>query len=155
MIFVTVGSSDLPFDRLVRDAGAVAADEAMIVQRGASRVRPAHGVCVDFMSFDEVIAHMRAARVVVTHAGVGSIMSALTAGKRPVVVPRLRRLREAPDDHQVELGRRLRSLELVTLAETPPELARAVREPCRDAVYASGNGDLARDLEQFLRTCCA
>ena len=55
------------------------------------------------MPFDVLNAQMRDADVVVTHAGVGSVLCARQAGHVPVVVPRLHRLDEHVDDHQVEL----------------------------------------------------
>jgi UDP-N-acetylglucosamine transferase subunit ALG13 len=55
------------------------------------------------MPFDVLNAHMREADVVVTHAGVGSVLCAREAGHVPVVVPRLHRYDEHVDDHQLEL----------------------------------------------------
>jgi UDP-N-acetylglucosamine--N-acetylmuramyl-(pentapeptide) pyrophosphoryl-undecaprenol N-acetylglucosamine transferase len=64
-------------------------------------------VCV---SASELSRAMAASDVVITHAGVGSAISALCAGKRPVFVPRRRRFKEHIDDHQAliasELDRR-------------------------------------------------
>jgi UDP-N-acetylglucosamine transferase subunit ALG13 len=73
---------------------------------------------------------MRRARLVVTHAGVGSIMTALIASKRPVVVPRLRSHGEAVDDHQVAFGRRAEESGLVVLVEDEELLREVV---CADA----------------------
>ncbi len=70
---------------------------------------------------------VRAARVVVTHAGVGTIMVALANGKRPVVMPRLSRFAEAVDDHQLGLARRLSEADFVTLVEDEAGLANALR----------------------------
>jgi UDP-N-acetylglucosamine transferase subunit ALG13 len=53
-------------------------------------------------------------------------MVALANGKRPVVVPRLQRFREAVDDHQLFFARRLASAGLVTLVEDPHELASVI-----------------------------
>ena len=53
-------------------------------------------------------------------------MTALANGKRPVVVPRLRRFGEAVDDHQVALGRRLDAAGLVTLVESADDVLSAV-----------------------------
>lgn len=53
---------------------------------------------------------MAEADVVITHAGIGSAISVLQAGKRPIFVPRRKRFKEHIDDHQVfiaaELGKR-------------------------------------------------
>src|ERR687892_1143035 len=80
------------------------------------------------MSYDEVLEHCRDARAVVTHAGVGSVITALSCGQRPLVVPRLSRHGEAVDDHQLEWARRFAASGLLTLVENvdllPAALAR-------------------------------
>jgi UDP-N-acetylglucosamine transferase subunit ALG13 len=134
MIFATVGTNEAPFDRLVTALGSLGVDEELVIQCGASAVRPQGARCVEFIPFDELVAHIRAARVVVMHAGVGSIGVALANGKKPVVVPRLRRFGEAVDDHQVAFARRFREQGLVHVVEDPTRLASALQ-----------NGDLAVD----------
>jgi beta-1,4-N-acetylglucosaminyltransferase len=148
VIFVSQGTSD-PFDRLLRAAELLAGDEELVVQCGKSAVRPAGATCFDFASFERVLELMRDARVVVTHAGVGSIMAARAVGKRPVVVPRLRRFGEAVDDHQVALGRRLHAIGLVTLVEDVAGLPAAVLEE-QAFERTSAGGALVEELRGFL-----
>ena len=88
----------------------------MLVQRGASGVRPAGADCVDFLPFDELDALTRTARAVVCHAGIGSVALALAHGRRPIVAPRLRRHGEAVDD-QVFFARRLEAAGLATVVD--------------------------------------
>lgn len=126
MIFVTVGTNEARFDRLLRAVGALDVTTGLVVQHGPSSVRPAGARCVDYLEYDEIVATMRAADVVVTHAGVGSVMTALMNGKRPIVVPRLRRFDEAVDDHQLEFARRLAASGLVRLVEDPADLGGAL-----------------------------
>ncbi len=57
------------------------------------------------MSFPEMLAKFASADVVVTHAGVRSILLATNAGHVPIVVPRLKDLGEHVDDHQMDLIR--------------------------------------------------
>ncbi|MGI8660160.1 MAG: glycosyltransferase, partial [Thermoleophilaceae bacterium] len=105
MIFVTVGTHHQRFDRLLDALGALDGD--LVVQHGPGA--PPRGVAVarDFMPFDEMLARFREADVVVTHAGVGSILCATREGHVPLVVPRRADLGEHVDDHQLELTRAL------------------------------------------------
>jgi UDP-N-acetylglucosamine transferase subunit ALG13 len=151
MIIVTVGSSVIPFDRLMRALAALPRDERLVVQTGASKVRPPGAECVDFMPFDELVDHVRAASAVITHAGVGSTMLALSSGKRPIVVPRRPELGEAIDDHQVQFGRRLESAGLVTLVEDAAALAATVAETADlPAVRLRADVPLAADVGRYL-----
>lgn len=126
MILVTVGTNEARFDRLLLEIDALPPGEELIVQHGPSHVRPARATCVDYLPFDELVALLRRARVVVTHAGVGSVMTALTNGKRPIVVPRLARYGEAVDDHQLPFAVRLDAAGIVRLVRDPAKLPGAL-----------------------------
>lgn len=150
MIFVTVGTSE-PFDRLLRALEALPRGEQLIVQRGASSITVGGARCIDFMPYEQLIAHMRVARVVVMHAGVGSVLAARRSGKVPIVVPRLARHGEAVDDHQVEFARRLDAAGLVRLVEDPAELPTALAEQLPAANGSAGAGALVAELRAYLR----
>jgi beta-1,4-N-acetylglucosaminyltransferase len=153
MILVTVGTNEAPFDRLLRvfDTNGGAAREQMLVQHGPSLLRPEGATCVDFLSFDDLVLAIRRARVVVMHAGVGSIMTALANGKRPVVVPRLRRYGEAVDDHQLDLGRRLHEGGLVTLVEEPDDVPGALEHASATSEHELGASRLlVAELQGFI-----
>ena len=126
MILVTVGSSGTAFDRLLRELESLDTSEELFVQHGPSQVRPPNARCVAFMHFNELRDAVRSARVVITHAGVGSVLLALMNGKRPVVVPREPRYGEVVDDHQVLFAERLARDDLVTLIRDPRDLRRAL-----------------------------
>jgi UDP-N-acetylglucosamine transferase subunit ALG13 len=123
---ITVGTSRLfPFDRLVGVADLVEGE--VVVQRGPSRLRPDAATVADFMSFDELNAEMEAADAVVTHAGIGSVLLAITHGHRPVVMARRPDLAEGVDAHQVEFARRLQAQGLATVVDDPADVVPALR----------------------------
>jgi len=153
MILVSVGSGLAPFDRLLRAIEQLPPGEDLIVQHGTSSVRPTGAMCLDFIPFETMVDYVRQARIVISHAGVGSVLVAFANGKRPIVVPRLSKLGETVDDHQVEFGRRLAQTDLVTLVEDPDQLPEAI------ARYSNGaspelrsGGQLVRELRAYLIT---
>lgn len=151
MIFATVGTSVIPFDRLFAALDDLPGDEPLVVQQGPSSVCPAEATSLDFLAFDELVALVRRARVVVTHAGVGTILVALANGKRPVVVPRLHRFGEAVDDHQLDFARRLAGAGLVTLVEDTVDLAAAIAGDGATVVpLRQGRGPLASELRDYI-----
>jgi UDP-N-acetylglucosamine transferase subunit ALG13 len=157
MILFTVGTNEQRFDRLVRAAAELQTDELLFVQYGASRVPHGPGEWVDFLPFEELAARAREARLVVCHAGVGSIMMARQCGQRPIVVPRRRHLREAVDDHQLVLGRRLERAGVVTLVEDESSLAAVAAAQPRGAEPEQSDGltgasELSADVRVFLAT---
>lgn len=104
MIFVTVGSSSWPFPRLI-DALAHLPAEELVVQYGPNTPPPGVVHATPFMSFSDVLENIEQADAVVSHAGAGSIICALSVGHTPVIVPRLSRFKEIVDDHQADLAR--------------------------------------------------
>jgi len=153
VIFVTVGTNEAPFDRLVSGVSGLAEREEVVVQHGASDVRPEGVTCIGFLPFDELVELVRRARVVVTHAGVGSIMVALSQGKRPIVVPRLSRFGEAVDDHQVPFARRLAERGLVVVVEDPSLLPSTIDDDHVAAgLESTGRLGLAQDLATYLHS---
>ena len=150
MIFVTVGSAD-PFDRLSGSAAALAeVDPDVVVQRGRSSVEGSGATYHDFLPYGRVAQLMGSSRAVVCHAGVGSVLTCLLQGRRPIVVPRLKRLGEAVDDHQVAFAERLSADGLVTLVEDVDLLVETV-QATNAAVAPVVLGDaLAEDLRRYI-----
>lgn len=153
MIFVSVGTNEARFDRLLEAVAALQLDEELLIQHGHSTPpeRPAAEL-VSFLPFEEMGEAIRRARAVVTHAGVGSVMVSLANGKRPIVVPRLKAFDEAVDDHQLQLGRRFAEAGLVTLVERPDGLGAALQASQQPAALVPEDGALAADLAEFLRS---
>ena len=152
MIFITVGGSQFPFDRMLEACHDVAPGRRVLVQHGPSSVRPAGAECVDFLPMQELLANVRDADAVVTHAGVGSILIALSNGKRPIVVPRLRTHRETVDDHQLESARRFAEAGLVELVENPQALRDALAVPPEPISVAGGPPGLVCELRSYLQS---
>jgi UDP-N-acetylglucosamine transferase subunit ALG13 len=151
MIFVTVGTNEARFDRLLQAVASLDLDEPCVVQHGHSTpVAPDGATLVDFLSFEEMNETIAEARAVVTHAGVGSIMVSLANGKRPIVWPRRSALGEAVDDHQLQIGHRFADADLVALVEAVDDLRRALTGDQRAAHVVPTSSSLAVDLGRFV-----
>jgi beta-1,4-N-acetylglucosaminyltransferase len=152
VIFVTVGTNETPFDRLITALERLPAGEELVIQNGASKVRIPGAAHFDFLPYDAVVEHVRAARVVVTHGGVGSVIVALAQRRRPVVVPRLRRFGEAVDDHQLTFGQHFARAGLITLVQDPQRLAeQVVADSDRSLAWSRGDPKLALELRGYLQ----
>ena len=77
-------------------------------------------------------------------------MVALMNGKRPVVVPRLHRFREAVDDHQQEFGRRFGADGHVVYVEDPADLPAALGSADTKVTYTAPPDPLANDLRSYI-----
>jgi UDP-N-acetylglucosamine transferase subunit ALG13 len=110
VIFVTVGTHEQPFTRLLKeidhlnDAGFL--PERVFCQRGYSEYEP-RAESARMVPYREMQTRIEEASVVVTHGGPGSIMPVIAAGTPLVLVPRQRAFREHVDDHQVAFCTRI------------------------------------------------
>jgi UDP-N-acetylglucosamine transferase subunit ALG13 len=154
MIFATTGTCE-PFDRLLQAFDAIELDEELVVQHGISPVRPRGARCVDFLAYSELVEHVRRARVVVTHGGVGSVLTALANGKRPIVVPRLAERGEAIDDHQLEFVRRIAAAGVIDLVEDPAHLGRRLAAAQAHPGRIAPDARLVSELRDYLTTAAA
>jgi len=125
LIFVTVGTHHQPFERLLKSLAPLDAED-LVVQYGTGSPPAGVSRAEAFMAFDEMLSHFREADAVVTHAGVGSILSATREGHVPLVVPRRHELGEHVDDHQSELTRALSDRGSVVAIWEVGELAAAL-----------------------------
>jgi beta-1,4-N-acetylglucosaminyltransferase len=107
LIYVTLGTMFLEFPRLVRmmDEIARATGEEIIMQTGMGKTLPSACAHFDFKPHDDVLAIQREARVIVCHAGIGSVLDALHVRRPLIVVPRLKKYGEHMNDHQIDLAR--------------------------------------------------
>ncbi len=118
MIFVTVGGQK-SFDRLVDCVDAWAAERDLgrgevLAQIGRTDRTPAHIDSVASLGPAEYRQAFLGADLVVAHAGMGTILTALDLGKPLLVMPRRAELGEHRNDHQLATARQLE--ELVQLA---------------------------------------
>ena len=107
VIFVSVGTM-MPFDRLVRTMDGWAAahpDMPVTIQIGSTPYEPVHARFVRLMPAAEYRRAIAAARLFVAHAGMGSIITAIEAGKPLLMLPRLKAEGEHNTDHQLATAR--------------------------------------------------
>jgi len=117
-VLVSLGTSPFPFTRLVRRLLEVLPAQAEVLwQVGPTPVGELPGRVVSSLSHDDLVGEMRAADVVVCHAGVGSALTALSVGRCPVLVPRRVAHREHVDEHQLQIARALAARELAVAAD--------------------------------------
>ena len=104
MIFVTVGTHEQQFNRLVKAVDDLVADgtikEEVIIQKGFSDYEPKHCKSYKLISYKDMQKYYDEARVIITHGGPASFMAALERGKTPIVMPRLKKYGEHVNDHQ-------------------------------------------------------
>ncbi|QGF40720.1 glycosyltransferase [Limosilactobacillus gastricus] len=106
MIFVTVGTHEQPFNRLIEKVDQLVGNgviqEKVIMQTGYCTYQPLHCEAKSMLDYNKMKDYINQAHIVITHGGPASFIEVLQAGKIPVVVPRLATNNEHVNDHQVD-----------------------------------------------------
>ena len=146
MIFVTVGAQ-MAFDRMIRTVDEWAGSNGrtdVFAQIGPAEYTPRHIAHTNFLEPPQFAERAKAASVIVAHAGMGSIITALTMGKPILVMPRRGDLRETRNDHQIATATRLSELGKVAVAMDETELAYRL-ERLEELTAAGAIGAYAQD----------
>lgn len=131
MIFVTVGTHEQPFNRLLKCIDKMVEEgkikEEVIMQKGYTDYEPKHCKSSKLMPYEEMQENIKKARIVVTHGGPASFLDPLKYGKIPVVVPRKKEFNEHVNNHQLEFSKEVESrMKNIIVAETDEEIIDAI-----------------------------
>lgn len=108
MIFVTLGTQDKSFKRLLENIdkqinlGNIT--DEVIVQAGYTDYSSSNMKIFKMIPMEEFDKYIKKCDILITHAGVGSIMSGLMNDKKVISVPRLKKYNEHTNDHQLDIA---------------------------------------------------
>ena len=107
MILVTLGTQDKSFERLLKavqkaiDEGYI--KEKVVVQAGYTEFTSKDMEIFDFIPRDRFDELIEKCDILITHAGVGSILTGLNNGKKVIAAARLSEYKEHINDHQIQI----------------------------------------------------
>ncbi len=140
MIFCTIGTQ-APFDRFVRIVDEVAdhLNEEIVAQVYKSEYQAKNIRTVDFLPPDEFNILFGKARLIVAHAGMGTIISALRQRKPIIIFPRIAALGEHRNEHQLATAQKMKELGYVYVANDAEELKELLIQPDLKPLHKLGN----------------
>ena len=107
MIFVTLGTQDKSFERLLsaidREINKKNINDRVIVQAGITKYQSKNMEIFDLIPKDKFEELIEQCDLLITHGGVGSILAGLTHGKKVIAAPRLAKYNEHVNDHQLQI----------------------------------------------------
>lgn len=160
MIFVTVGTHEQQFNRLVEcmDGYAAKHEEKVIIQTGFSTYEPKYCEWSKLYPYQKMVELVGEARIVITHGGPSSFIMPLQIGKTPIVVPRMKDFDEHVNNHQVNFCRQVAErMGTIIEVEDMDELVRVI-DGYRDVVKKmkkeneSNNAEFCRKLESIVES---
>ena len=107
MILVMLGTQNNSFERLLKKIDELiekkVIDEKVIVQSGYTKYESKNMRIFDLIPQEELEKYQEQADLIITHGGVGSIVSSIKKGKKVIAVPRLHIYHEHVNDHQKQI----------------------------------------------------
>lgn len=127
MIFVTVGTHEQPFDRLLKCIDKMVEEkkikDKVIIQKGYTDYEPKNCESYKLIPYEDMQKYINEADIVVTHGGPASFIAPLAIGKIPIVVPRKKEYDEHVNNHQLEFSKEVeKRLKNIIVAETDEEI---------------------------------
>ena len=150
MIFVTLGTQDKHFDRLLKAVYKLETDEKIVAQIGSTEFKsskPEEKFEIHkFLSNEEFEKYMDEARVVITHAGVGTIVYGLKKHKKMIVAARLKKYGEHVNDHQLQILQTFASEGYIIPLENFDDLPKLLEIEFTPKEWKSNNNTFNRKL---------
>ena len=119
MIFVTLGTQKFQFNRLLRMMDDLIENkkihERVFAQIGNSDYLPQYYEYCNFLSNNDYEEYIKNCDILVSHSGVGTIMTGLKYRRKIIVVPRLSKYGEHIDDHQTQIAQSFSKLNYVLM----------------------------------------
>lgn len=132
MILVLLGTHELPFTRLLQEVERIKkegiVDDEFIVQNGHTKYNSDVLTLKPFVSYEEMEELTERARLIITHAGTGSVISGIKKGKKVIAAPRLQKYGEHNDNHQLELVQVFKEAHHILSWEEGEDLAEVIKE---------------------------
>ena len=152
MIFVTLGTQDKQFKRLLDYCEALNTNQKIIVQSGCTEYNSSKLDIRKFIGQDEFEKCIKEADVIIAHGGVGTIINALNNGKVVIACPRLAKYQEHHNDHQVEIVNDFERRGLILALHENDDLAEVLEraKTFKPGKYVSNTANFVKKLDEYL-----
>ena len=156
MVLVLLGTQNNDFKRLIKEVekniqnGKI--KEEVIVQAGFTKYESNLMQIFDMKSQEELDKLKEKSSYIITHGGVGSIISSIEKGKKVIAVPRYSKYGEHVNDHQTDIVKMFNGKKYIIGIQNVEELGIAIDKldefkPCK---YESDSDRLVEIIENFI-----
>ena len=160
MILVMLGTQNNSFHRLLEkiddliNKGII--NDEVVVQAGHTKYKSKNMKIFSLIPVEELEELIEKADLIITHGGVGSIISSLKKGKKVIAVPRLHEYQEHVNNHQKEIIETFDKKGYIIGIQDVNQLEEAI-EKSKDFIpekYQSNNKKMLNIIENFIDNCC-
>lgn len=156
MIFVTLGTQDKSFKRLLEDIDNVVnkhkIKDKIIVQAGYTKYDSKNMQIFDLLDKDEFDNYIKECDLLITHGGVGSILTGLKNNKKVIACPRLAKYNEHMNDHQLQIINKFTKSGYILSYNEGDDLYKIINESkkFKPKKYLSNTDNMISIIEDFI-----
>ena len=156
MILVLLGTQSNNFLRLIKAVeenikNGIIKDQ-VVVQSGHTKYESKNMEIIQMMSQEELEEKIKKAKIVITHGGVGSILTCIKLGKKVIAVPRLKKYKEHVNDHQLQIVNSFEELGYIKKVINIEELSEQIKN-VRNFIpkkYISNTHNIIEIIEKYI-----
>lgn len=156
MILVTLGTQDKSFTRLLNgiqeqiNKGNI--KDKVVVQAGFTKYKSDDMEIFDLIDRDNFSELMESCDLLITHGGVGSIITGLEKNKKVIVCPRLSKYKEHMNDHQVQIVEKFYNSGYILKYTDGDDLGKIIKkaEKFKPKKYVSNTNKFIKIVEEFI-----
>lgn len=156
MILVLLGTQDKPFTRLLDEIEKLKKEkiinDEIVVQAGLTKYKSENMEIHGLIQIDELMKLMKKTDLVITHGGVGSILSALQLDKKVIAIPRLSEYGEHTNDHQIQIVNEFFNTGYILKCDNPSDLENVLSslKKFKPKKYKSNNKNFVKLIEDYI-----
>lgn len=156
MILILLGTQNNSFHRLLEEIeknienGTI--KEKVIAQVGYTKFQSKKIETIDFVSKEELEEFQNQADLIITHGGVGSIISSIRKGKKVIAVPRKHEYEEHVNNHQIDIVKNFNEQGYIIGIEKVEDLKQAIikSKEFNPKKYEIDNKLMIKTIEEFI-----
>ena len=159
MILVMLGTQNNSFERLLKELDKLKEKkiikEKIIVQAGYTKYNSKNLEVFDFIEKDKLEKYQEEANIIITHGGVGSIVSSINKGRKVIAIPRLKKYEEHVNDHQKDIVESFSNNGYIIGINDVNELEEAYKkiDKFKPKKYIPNNSKIIKLVEDFIEIC--
>ncbi len=156
MILVQLGTQDKPFTRLVEEIDKLKQKkiikDKVVVQLGYTKYESKNLETFDLIEVNKLNKLIEESDLIITHGGVGSILSCLKYDKKVIAVPRLAEYKEHNNDHQIQIVNEFAKTGYILKCDDPKDLEKVLKEvkSFKPKKYKSNTAIMVKMIEDFI-----
>ena len=156
MILVLLGTQDKPFDRLLKEVDKLKKEgiirDKVVAQIGSTKGIYDHLEVFDFCSKEKIESLIDEARIIISHAGVGTITECIEKDKKVIVVPRVKKHGEHTNDHQLQITKEFALKKYILPLYDVKKLQRALSDikTFEPEKYESNTNNFSNKIKEYI-----